>query len=441
MYDALRLRTVRERKPDKVGEEGRVYFFGTPADPLALKEWYATRRYANAEQSGRLVELPFSPSFHKARFYEMKVIHGLFPERTVGVVGASDARMSMRNGKKELNINSVELPIIVMDRLVGDPRLSAEYDTHAGEAYTVMHRIHASEQPRMHREEMKATVAEMDQYVVEKFGPATRDPFKDVSPGLEVGDAVTSALHAARKADPHSYMVQLLEAGIVVAHPEFNFIPDAPGTHDQEPQGRFVELYILDPIRTQHAIESHPQKEELTRWFRRYRIHSSLDAAYTSALSRVEPQLIRDADLQQALSDVLSEAERLATYHFNAHYQFRKEMSDITEQYGNDLTACIERLRALQREYHRNYEYHFSLSLLTAWLHSVPLFHEASAQGRVDNLLSYKTYLALAQRTLFQSGEGAWRATETLLRSLDALKGFSGTDEELNAALQRIASI
>ncbi|MFA6475072.1 MAG: hypothetical protein WCV88_02605 [Patescibacteria group bacterium] len=279
---------LKKHLPDKTGEEGRVYFFGTPDDPQVLKEWYQTHWHGQIERTtGK--KIPISPFHHKTKYYEMSLIYELFPEHTIGVTGAADPRLDSA-------ADGAGYPVTVMKRVSGDPTQQAEYDAIIDKAYeTLLDQTQTIEQK-------KRATQKADRAVVKHFGSDLRDTVRETSArATDQSPAATidRALKLAREINPDSVVVQMLEHGIAPVRPQFNFIPG------QASHGTFIEVEIIDRDRLRKKLNDRQNHEVLQRRFTRYDIFRQLDLAYTLLFCNCPQSLIDDPAVQQAAYEAL----------------------------------------------------------------------------------------------------------------------------------------
>src|SRR3990167_9953533 len=92
---------IGESDPEEkwYGEEGILHRIGLHGDRYFAKQWRG-KHYAGehsglsvsyAETSGRT---PVSPFWHKVKYYEAKLIHDAFPDRTLEMSVAYDPRIT-----------------------------------------------------------------------------------------------------------------------------------------------------------------------------------------------------------------------------------------------------------------------------------------------------------------------------------------------------------
>ncbi len=303
MLDRKDIDLMRKRTPDKRGEEGRIYFFGTPENPLVLKEWYHThRQVGHAAESNK--RIPLSPFHHKAVFYEMNIIHALFPDHTVGIVGGVDPRLTTGPGGEIQFDPSADVPITVTKKALGDEELLKRYDAIVDAGYAIIHGLKDSGLTDEKKLEMHSTAWAVDQAVVDIFGPE----LENATAGH--GGNVEAALQAARSVNPNSMIVKMLERGIAPVHPQFNFVPRQAKPNDVAPYGTFVELRIMDSERLKDSLPDDPDGQTIKSKLARWQLFDTLDRTYLGFCQLCPQQFIDDPVVQQALVKTLLVAER-----------------------------------------------------------------------------------------------------------------------------------
>lgn len=299
MLDRKDIDPIRKRTPDKRGEEGRVYFFGTPENPLALKEWYRTHSQAKFEGE-KAKRIPISPFHHKAVYYEMKIIHELFPEHTVGIVGGVDQRLTTGPDGEIQFDPKAGLPMTVTQRAQGDEALLKRYDAIVDAGYAIIHQLKDAGLTGETTLEMHQTGWAVDEAITAEFGPELRDGGMDV----------TGALAAAKAVNPASIIVQMLERGIAPVHPQFNFVPRQAKPADRAPYGTFVELRIMDQKRLRASLPDDPTGQTIKGKLARWQLFDTLDRTYLGFCQLCPQRFVDDPVVQQALVKALLAIER-----------------------------------------------------------------------------------------------------------------------------------
>ena len=107
---------IKEKKlPDKLGEEGILHIVEARNTYYYAKQWYAI----GEKRLGSPIEAnasPASPYWHKLKYFEYNLIHKLFPQNTVAVVGSIDPRI----GKDATFMHNTGRPITITQRVAGD---------------------------------------------------------------------------------------------------------------------------------------------------------------------------------------------------------------------------------------------------------------------------------------------------------------------------------
>ncbi|MBI4407243.1 MAG: hypothetical protein HY565_01970 [Candidatus Kerfeldbacteria bacterium] len=333
MLDRKDIDPIRKRTPDKRGEEGRIYFFGTPENPLVLKEWYRTHRQVKHETEDAK-RIPVSPFHHKAVFYEMTIIHELFPDHTVGIVGGVDPRLTTGSDGEIQFDPTADVPMTVTKRAQGDTELLKRYDAIVDAGYAIIHGLQDNGLTEDKKLAMYLAGQAVDHAVVDEFGPEL----------INGGADVATALATARAINPTSIIVKMLERGITPVHPQFNFVPRQAKVNDLPPYGTFVELRILDPQRLSASLANDPAGQTLKRKLARWQLFDRLDRAYLGLCELCPQQFVEDATVQRALVETLLVAQQQPNL-INLPYS----MSGFGIQHAKtqaEVLAALRKLRA-----------------------------------------------------------------------------------------------
>lgn len=438
METRRRVNEVRSHKPDKTGEEGRVYFYGTPENPRALKEWYNLHWHKQIEQEEK-IRIPISPFHHKTNYYEMRLINILFPKHTVGVVGAADPRIQPNASGEIVFSATADIPITVMERAKSDPAKQAEYDAIMEKAYSALLQAPQTEDDTIRREQQIAATQEADNAVVASFGQELRNTVYEAQTqrgARSPADVIDQALDITRAINPNSAVVRMLQYGIAPISPQFNFVPGPTKATRQRPHGTFVELQIIDRERLVQKIAKHPKRTTLQKKFERYDIFRQLDLAYTHLFRRCPQAIIDDPAVQQAAYKALLAMQRLLeakpdTRRMNTPY---KVFADIGASYHRRRDSLI---MALADEEHANTLEAISTRLAHAvddiYL-SIPALKAQTAR------LAHKAFVELMRTFMYgpQRETMLMHQAESLLGQLRPLRGSTLADEQLAAEFTRI---
>ena len=438
METRRRINEVRNRQPDKTGEEGRIYFYGTPENPRALKEWHDLHWHKQIEQEKK-VRIPISPFHHKTHYYEMNLIHALFPKHTVGVVGAADPRIQPNDSGEIVFSANADTPITVMERAASDPAKQAEYDAIMEHAYSVLLQPpQTGDDTVLHEQQIEAT-EEADTAVVARFGQELRHTVYEAQTQKGVhspADVITHALDLTRAINPNSAIVRMLEYGIAPIHPQFNFVPGRTKATKERPHGTFVEVQIIDRERLVKKIAKHPKRTALQKKFERYDIFRQLDLAYTHLFRHCPQSIIDDPAVQQAAYKALLALQRLLeakpdTWQMTTPYRVFAEIGATHHRKRDAL------IMALTDEEHTNNLDAIHTRLMHAaddiYL-SIPGLKTQTAR------LAHQAFVEMMRTFMYgpQHETMLMHQVEPLLERLRPLRGSTLADEQLAAEFTRI---
>lgn len=323
---------------DVQGEEGTLYSL------RERDEWLKRWTYAHEQGLGiperRAEASTLSPYWAKLQFYQAKLIHRLFPENTIQLKGAYDARIKLnKDQQREERAHSyISLGRGAQGRAPGQ-EAGHSFDFVGGKPSTVSRAVDTGH-PAAQR--YTNIVYPMYQETAPMFEQIRRTPEHALDPELrrrydQIFDDADVQLHKnvgapeftllqgfidvrtleeleayiqsveqkIREINPNSPILRFLEAGIAPVHPSLNFIPDAEQNGKDKPAGTFLELKIMHPARFAKHIESQ-HDARTTKLFERFRLMHSLDVFFTrlfyiTAQDQEKAQLLFDPEIATAL--------------------------------------------------------------------------------------------------------------------------------------------
>lgn len=260
-------REVEPQIPDQAradfrGEEAFLSRVQVQGEPHWAKSWYRT--HVDHRRPGFTLPLnlnaaALSPFFYRVRELEYSIMHQAFPEFTVDMVGAYDPRI--RSEANEPVFNMLEgRPVTVTAEAQGDDVLAPQIMQVKREAYArliphVDYLRTSGLGVGSHDPTIMAVRTMADKRIQQIVGP----DIHLVGPSdLDFGSKSPLSHQQLRsrlaQRSPNNAMIDLIDAGIIPVHPEFNFVPGDRETHPRPPHGTFLEMQIYDP-------------EKLRQWF------------------------------------------------------------------------------------------------------------------------------------------------------------------------------
>lgn len=258
-------REVEPQIPDQAradfrGEEAFLSRVQVQGEPHWAKSWYRT--HADLRRHGltmplRMNAAALSPFFHRVRELEYNIMHQAFPEVTVDMVGAYDPRIQSEENGNVFNMLGGR-PVTVTAEAQGDDILAPQVmqvkrdvfyariipyvDDRRGRGLRV-----ESNDPTI-----MAARADADRRIQQIVGPHVHLTGPN-DPGFGSQSSFQIRSRLAQRS-PKNVMIDMIDAGIMPTHPEFNFVPGDRETHPRPPHGTFLEMQIYDP-------------EKLRQWF------------------------------------------------------------------------------------------------------------------------------------------------------------------------------
>ncbi len=277
----------RKSRPDTMGEEGILHIVEQNDERYFAKQWYKnhdTQLAVSPEHGGS----PMSPYWHKLKFYEYQLIHDVFPDATVEMVGGFDPRIKKEaDGSHSFDMSSGR-PFTVTKEVLGDPIKTAQVRNVLDQAYALMLPYRDAVRGRPKNDAGEAAfmrvVFKADQAIQEILG---KELHLEQFQGGYTSKEFERLIATVKQVDPNSRMIALLECGVVPIHPEFNFIPGTKETHPQSPHGVFIECAIRDINRFRLGVNKRfiqPQqaadKAALNAKMERYLLYRTLDQMF-----------------------------------------------------------------------------------------------------------------------------------------------------------------
>ncbi|MBP9770897.1 hypothetical protein KBC97_01915 [Candidatus Gracilibacteria bacterium] len=293
MLEKVRQEVDKKKTHDFRGEEGLLYRTSVNGEPLWAKKWHRSHDkafYMPIELGGSSL----SPFWHKKIELSYSIVHELFPNDTIDVIGSYDERVSSSMG----NIREFEpmdgKPVTVSREAVGDPELCAIRDDIMNQYYAVLL------ERRDEGARRGATKEQMAPFFAAERKKVNAKIVSAIGPEIELDSLITSVVASGfkgldqlakriRARNPKNVMADFLDAGISAGHPEVNFVPGTKELHPNPPHGTFVELSIADSkmlvAHISRKFANNPRKrDELLSRFRSYEIYTLVDQLFDKIL-------------------------------------------------------------------------------------------------------------------------------------------------------------
>lgn len=293
MIEKARQEVEKKETHDFRGEEGLLYRISLNGESLWAKKWHRSHEkafYMPIEAGGSSL----SPFWHKKIELSYTVVHELFPNDTIDVIGSYDERTPSSLGAVSEFEPLSGKPVTVSREAVGDPELCAIRDDIMNQHYKVLlAERDAGARRGATKEQMAPFFAagrkEVNAKIVAALGPEIDlDSLiaSVVGNGPQVMDQLARKIRAR---NPKNVMADFLDAGISAGHPELNFVPGRKELHPNPPHGTFVEFSIADSKKLVAHIcrkfANTPRKrDELLSKFRSYEIYTLVDNLFDKIL-------------------------------------------------------------------------------------------------------------------------------------------------------------
>ncbi len=309
MVDQIRAEVAKKETHDFRGEEGLLYRVPINGEAIWAKKWHRSHTKGFYMPLG-LGGSSLSPFWHRAVKLSYSLVHELFPNDTIDVVGSYDERTGPNLGVMREFEPLAGKPVTVSREAAGDPELCAIRDDIMASHYKVLLA------GRDEGERRGSTKAQMEPFFAAGRKEVNARIVKALGPEIDL-DSLISSINAkdpdvlgqlARKIrarNPKNVMADLYEAGVSPGHPELNFVPGTKESHPNPPHGTFVEFSIADSKKFVDNIakkfSNNPRKrDELLSKFRSYEIYTLVDGLYDRLFlafvqktqGRGEPELI-----------------------------------------------------------------------------------------------------------------------------------------------------
>lgn len=286
----LRRKVDPKAAPDFRGEEGTLHRVTVEGADYWAKRWYRTHNKPWSIPFDRNAAA-LSPFWARAVDARYRLIHALFPGETVEPVGAYDERVRQQDDESRFSLHDGK-PVTITANVNGDRDKMAQRDVILAEMYPIVLGF---------RDRSMREISEVKDDPL--FGKWRREINRRLSAVLgrdvTMGEPVNHPSEYDRRAEgvralnPHSVIIDMVEAGIHPIHPEVNFFPGTPATHEREPHGTFLELDIHNLEKLRAAMEKkwqHDQDKlaETGRDWKDYVIASVLDRMFDETLFRSE---------------------------------------------------------------------------------------------------------------------------------------------------------
>lgn len=306
MSQSLNLQKVAQkieasREPTLTREEGflhRVYFRG---EDFWGKQWY--RSHQKTFWNARVMEgeryALLSPYYAKMIELTYRIVNELFPRETVQMCGSYDKRVSNSSDGPDFDTGR-GFPVTITRHVEGDTDKVAALRAIVDPSYeeVIAQRARFTREGRT-REECTPFFVRSAREVNEKVRALLGD---DINFGTANDPSVTLEQRIAdlQEKSPDNVMLDMVEAGIMPIHPELNFIPGTPGTHERKPHGTFLEFDVYDLHKLLATCERRfaedPDKlQEMKQMIYQLMIHRRLDHMFD------ETVFLQDYSLGQGL--------------------------------------------------------------------------------------------------------------------------------------------
>lgn len=292
-----------------------------------------------------------SPYWVRTKFYEYSLMNELFPDRIPKVVAGFDARISKDGNAFD---RGGTRPVTMTEEVVGDPALADRRAHIVKDEYygDLADQEVLDDQGKIvaHRENYKKHVdaSRLDRRMREEFGEdlGIRDYISSNS--LLSAEHTDRLVERLRERFPGTRIIELVDAGILPVHAEFNFIPkglpDSRGAN-----GVFLEAMIFDEARFARALlekrvrerGASAKREEVTAEIRgkmdRYTVFRKLDELYDWAFRSAH--LDRDdTDGKTSRADAAQDVVRVLD---RVRERFDRGASAFTDDFYFDLRSKL----------------------------------------------------------------------------------------------------
>ncbi len=368
-------------------------------------------------------------------FYAMSLIHDLFPDHTVGILGAADLRIRPNGGVPEF-LEHNGAPVTVLQRVAVDPSSASLIDSLVSGAYADFRAY--QDGTLVDRSDTIASIRDRwDGRIIAEFGPELEDTLRK-SGGMQSMDrqsTVHTALRYAKKTQPHSVVTHMLEYGIVPSHPAMNFLP-TERREGLRPYGRFIELQIVDADRLRQRLETRGDADHELRKLRRFQIMQGLDFDYTLLLKDCHQSVIDNPKVQLATYRYLRIVERyfstLPRDLTLAMISSREQCAQLAARYGQDAEKYIAALERAGLELDDQIAYDQFVCEVDSVFQSIPVLAPCSKES-----VAYRTFLNII--VFVHKKTEASRALQPLfLEAFRHLTGSQASDVEVAEKLNEI---
>lgn len=254
-----------ETEQKKIGEEGTLHKIPLGEEHYWAKKWRSRHYFQTAQTAAEYAEsekwkTTVSPFWHKAISYETKLIDDALPGMTLRIESSFDPRVS-KSGE-EFNFKAGR-PTTVAKDVKGDKVLREKRDNIVDESYDFLwNQTSYDEQGRNKGSKDRLGVMmnawETDKVMREAFGEFLG--VRDWIQGYMSEKDWESFVRKVNQTYPDTDVAQMVNAGVVPVHAEYNYIPTEE-IGENKTRGIFIETAIFDDGRLKKALlESARQK-------------------------------------------------------------------------------------------------------------------------------------------------------------------------------------
>ncbi len=248
-----------------------------------------------------------SPYFHKVLFYDLKLIHTLFPANTVEMVLSYDQRI-LKRGDDRFDFTIRGYPVGVTRQVQTDPELLRQREEIINPVYEEVRKVSGMFEKGVDCTDLVqragALTREGDTLLAQRFGMDL------LFFGYGRADTVDSVKRELQYTRPNSSMCHFLESGFLPVHPSFNFIPQSADHQHCDPCGTFIEFFIFD---LDAMIAS-----------ARLRCPDKI-SVIESRITRLRFYILLDRLFDEVMLDPVY------TWHITSHYMLQRVLFSLTE--------------------------------------------------------------------------------------------------------------
>lgn len=316
---------VEDEQERKYGEEGILSRIELNQKSYFAKQWRG-KHYEGGNinvsysYDEKMDFSPVSPFWAKLKYYESSLLNQALPGLTIDIATAFDPRIK-KNEKGDLEFDFTKgLPVTLSKDVEGDPSLRADRDKIIDSTYEeYFDHFEPDENGILRSKNFLSSLQVLfraDAAMQERFG-------KEFSLNEFDWDNVSASFRRLKEKvvaiNPDSPIVEMLDAGVMPTHPEFNFIPTQETERGVE--GVFIEVAIADLDRFyDHLlkdVDTPKRQQKIKNRFNRYVLLRKLDQIYDELLVSMnygdKESVTRDKEVVNEVFRILNELLNKAT--------------------------------------------------------------------------------------------------------------------------------